>query len=125
MHRTKALLNQLTKFYWSPHHPSTYVIENAGVGNIAHHDYGAFNLIWAGYPLETIDQQKEAVAAFAVQSTMNDQLIGDTPLGDLLTLISMQQLPILYMNHAEVLTPVSRQNIARAMKRWKLTDKTC
>lgn len=124
MKNTKAFLERLSKFYWSPNHPSTYVIEGSGIGNIAHHDYGAFNLIWLAYPLETIDDHRLAIAAFSIQTSMNEQLINDVSLRDILTLITPSDLHTLLENHGKDLMPSSRQNVEKAINRW-YTAKTC
>lgn len=48
----KDLVTKLSKYYWSPLHPSNYTIKNlnnskpCGIGLIAHTDYAAFNLAW-------------------------------------------------------------------------------
>ena len=51
MKTVKQLLAKLSNFYWSPEHPSHYVLQldngrEKGVGLIAYQNYGAFNLAW-------------------------------------------------------------------------------
>lgn len=51
MDKLNQLITRLSKFHWSPLHPSKYVIKEEGkrsygLGLIAHRSYGAFNLTW-------------------------------------------------------------------------------
>lgn len=50
MQTVKALITKLSNYYWSPRHPSTYLIDVegrvAGAGLLAKDDYAAFNLAW-------------------------------------------------------------------------------
>jgi hypothetical protein len=51
----KEMCASLAKYYWSPLHPKSYVIEGhgetpAGIGLIVDRDYAAFNIAWLIQP---------------------------------------------------------------------------
>lgn len=125
MKQVKSLISNLEKFYWSPEHPSTYVIDGSGIGNIAHHSYGAFNLIWAGYNLKTVQDHREAVIHFAKQAALNQQVIRGETLEDLLTLLSPQEVRTFYENHGSELATFTQLNIRRALNNLGIPAKTC
>jgi hypothetical protein len=57
----KALIQKLSKFYWTPMPPEHYTItvlgKKAGIGLVAWQDYAAFNYAWAA---NTLDLNTEA-----------------------------------------------------------------
>lgn len=57
----KALIQKLSKFYWTPMPPEHYTItvlgKKAGIGLVAWQDYAAFNYVWAA---NTLDLNTEA-----------------------------------------------------------------
>lgn len=94
----KTLVAKLSKFYWSPNRPETYVLRGAngrvkGIGNIAHHDYGAFNLAWADVQgkWQSLDHQTAFVEKFAYWRTMTGDVVDNYPLREWVTLYSPQE----------------------------------
>jgi len=80
-----ALIQRLTKWYWSPNFPTTYLVNGAGLGRVALSDPGAFNLTWAKYStrLNTLEGQQEAVAYFSlVGSRLKKIQLNGEPLSD-------------------------------------------
>lgn len=66
MYDIKEMINTLSRYWWSPRHPSTYIIKGAngqpaGIGLLAHESPAAFNVVWAIQPLVTFSDHKNAV----------------------------------------------------------------
>ena len=85
----KNLYNKLSKYYWSPDHPSHYVIDfpdgtQKGLGLIANQNYGAFNLAWGAAQgrWQTKDDQIELVTAFSRYRLVTQHIMGQQTVGD-------------------------------------------
>lgn len=116
MHRVKTLCSKLSKYYWSTLHPSEYTLPSGrGLGMVAHTSYGAFNLIWAGYPLVTIEDHARAIEAFMHQSLLNTQVIHGAELDTWLTLLSKDEFGCWYESTKHLIRPNDRLNIERAV----------
>lgn len=109
-------LQRVGQFYWSPEHPSTYVLYNGrGLGRLAGQDFGAFNLVWAAMPLQSEQDHAEAIEAFAMQSTRNSQEVAGAELGDWLTLLSPLEFKSWYEGYGDELVAESCQLIESAL----------
>lgn len=90
------LLQELSKFYWSPCLPETYTITRpdtgavAGVGLVAHKDYAAFSLAWAKCrgQWKTLPDQRKLVEAFTGYSAITPISMESATIGDLVCLLS-------------------------------------
>lgn len=76
MFEIKDMITTLSRYWWSPRHPSTYTItgangQPAGIGLLAHENPAAFNVCWATHPLVTFNDHKNAIM---VWSQLNRQL---------------------------------------------------
>lgn len=104
----KSLVAKLSKFYWSPNHPQTYTLRGAdgkhkGVGNIAHHDYGAFNLAWAEVQdqWKTPQEQVAFVARFAEWRTVTGIIVDKYPLREWATLLTPAEFKV-FLDTADI-----------------------
>lgn len=87
--QVRAMCTRLINYHWSPLHPSKYVLPAdgglvKGIGLLAHHDYGAFNLTWAdvGGKLDTHTDHYTAVTKFTTYQSVSKHTINDVPLSD-------------------------------------------
>jgi len=94
----QELFQQLSKFYWSPKHPSEYVLDTPagrhGIGAIAHLDYAAFNLTWAAKRgvITTSADHVEACKYFRMAHVFVNQVqIKGEPLETWITLLNQEQ----------------------------------
>ena len=96
------LLTKLTKWYWSPQYPTTYVLPNgAGLGKIAMQSPGAFNLTWQRCGANLSDHVS-AVNYFSLARTRLDSvLIDKQPLGSYATLMHPAEFRNFYMKHRQ------------------------
>ena len=104
----KSLITKLSKFYWSPAPPESYTLKGTdgkrrGIGNIAHHDYGAFNLAWADVQnrWRSMEEQTIFVAKFAEWRTVTGILVDKYPLGEWATLYTPTEFK-LFLGSAEI-----------------------
>jgi hypothetical protein len=112
----KELCERLSKFHWSPRHPSTYLTDQGkGLGNLAEHCYGSFNLIWATHPLETRQDHLNAISAFTTQRIHSTQIVKRVPLSDWLTLLNPQEFSHWYASNRNYVNSHSRTNIEKAL----------
>ena len=113
----RALCEKLAKFHWSPKHPSTYVLTNGrGLGRISHQSYGAFNLIWSGYKLDTPKDHGRAIEIFTQQvSECTEIIVHGQELGDWLTQLNAKQFASWYPDRKDQIGGLSRYNIERAL----------
>lgn len=94
MQKVKAMLHRLSNFYWSPNHPSTYVVTRGptkglyGIGLIASQSYGAFNLTWATSKADwaTVAGQAQICDEFQRHKPITERKIRGVYLLDYLTL---------------------------------------
>lgn len=104
----ESLINKVSKFYWSPNHPSTYHFQHgevrAGLGLIAHNDYAAFNIAYASAGnLDTLKAHLRATEVWAVFTKFTDQIVGEATLGEWITLYQPPEFAVWYKyNRAEV-----------------------
>lgn len=111
----KQMCERLSKFHWSPDLPKTYTIDGNGLGNLAHNCYGSFNLIWAAYPLVTVEDHMTAIGAFTTQRLHSTQIVKNVPLSDWLTLMNPVEFSYWYRDHCNYLHKQSRINIEKAL----------
>lgn len=84
----KTLCSNLSKYYWSPQPPATYVFKEGtsvkGIGVIAHQNFAAFNLAWAstGGKWETVEAQKLLVSSFSDCRALTLYPMGGQTVGD-------------------------------------------
>ena len=76
MFEIDTMITQLSRYWWSPRHPSTYLTTGAngrpaGLGLLAHENPAAFNVVWSIQPLVTFEDHKSAIM---VWSQLNRQL---------------------------------------------------
>lgn len=99
MQTVQELTEKLSNFYWSPNHPSTYVLRypedtSFGLGKIAHLDYAAFNLTWAATKgvLNTPAEHMKACEFFRGAHTFVNQVtLQGEKLETWLTLLTQEQ----------------------------------
>ena len=111
----KEMCERLSKFYWSPKHPSHYTVSQGGLGAVAVNCYGSFNLIWATHPLETKQDHIKAIEAFSTQRVHSTQVIKNVPLSDWLTLMNPKEFGHWYARNANYVNIHSRNNIEKAL----------
>lgn len=111
----KELCERLSRFHWSPNHPRSYTLNGKGLGNLAPHCYGSFNLIWASYPLNTVEEHVKAISAFTVQRVHSTQVVKGVQLADWLTLMTPSEFSYWYADNGNSLHKQSRINIEKAL----------
>jgi hypothetical protein len=113
----KELCAKLAKYHWSPKHPRTYVLQNGrGLGRIAHQSYGAFNLTYAGYKLETAQDHSRAIDIFTQQvQECTEIIVHNQELGDWLTQLNAKEFAGWYKVNKDSIGGLSRYNIERAL----------
>ncbi len=118
----RALCDKLAKFHWSPKHPSTYVLSNGrGLGRIAQQSYGAFNVVYLGYKLETVQDHGRAIEIFTQQvQECSEIVVHGQELGDWLTQLSPKQFETWYVANKSSVGGLSRYNIERAFSSQNL-----
>jgi hypothetical protein len=85
----KKLFEKLSNYYWSPEHPSSYVLQlengaERGIGLLAHQNYGAFNLSWGSNQgrCETDDDQTKLITGFSKYRVYAEMPMGKQKVGD-------------------------------------------
>jgi hypothetical protein len=85
----KQLFKKLSNYYWSPKHPSSYVLQLAdgaekGIGLLAHQNYGAFNLSWGSNQgrWESDADQLRLITGFSKYRVYSEMLMGKQKVGD-------------------------------------------
>jgi len=110
----QELTNKLSNYYWSPQHPSTYVIPTyggaKGLGAVAHLNFAAFNLTWSvmGGKISTQADHVAAITFFkdANRFVQSVYLQGE-PIETWLTLLTQEQfLSLVEQNLAACSLPV-------------------
>lgn len=109
LRKVRALTHKLSLWYWSPEFPSTYKLNNVGLGKIALSNPAAFNLTWAKHQtqLTTLDEHKEAVTYFSLVGRMLNVRVNDSVLGDYATLYTQVQFSSWYFKHVRKQLPNS------------------
>lgn len=119
------LYAKLSRFYWSPKHPSEYVIrlygKIAGVGLIAHQDYAAFNYAWAAthLSLDTEAGQRAATFSFVAAQQITKLAVEDADLGWQMT---RQSLPEFKLWYAANWKTVPRESISLIRKLYNADE---
>lgn len=122
----KALIDKLSKFYWSKAHPSTYTLTHpvsgakVGLGVIAHKNYAAFNLTVAIHngKLNSLSEHSKASSTFGsirffLEDGEHDEVSG------MLTLLSLEKFRKWYISNAQSVSPKFRPWIEDALTNTK------
>jgi hypothetical protein len=118
--KVSKLVSNLARFYWSPNHPSNYVIKHdgqtRGVGVIAHKDYGAFNLAWGECRgrWKTHADQVNLVTSFSKYQAYTPLPVNNEPLGDWLVLLKARGMQHLLTND-KFINPATKQMLLSAV----------
>lgn len=112
------MLMRLQKFYWSPYPPASYTImlngRQAGVGIIAHKNYGAFNAAWAlGYDLKTLAGQTKTLEYWHTLAIQSSQSAEGGSLESWLTLLDKESFNDWYAIHKFKFPKETRANLDR------------
>jgi hypothetical protein len=113
------LITKCSKFYWSPDHPSTYVLTNpqnkkpCGIGLVAHQDWAAFNLTWAANKgvWDTFAAQHSLVTGFQKYKEYTGLPMDKLELRDWVCMLTPEQL------HTKLSTEegITSMHVAEAM----------
>lgn len=116
MQTVQELTNKLSNFYWSPQHPSAYVIPTFGgvngLGAVAHLNFAAFNLTWSvmGGRLSTQTDHVAAITFFKdANKFVKDVCLQGEPLETWLTLLTQEQFLALVEQNIEACSLPVRQ----------------
>ncbi len=117
----ESLIVKVSKFYWSPNHPSTYHLRHgeftAGLGLIAHHDYAAFNIAYAAVgKLESLHEHLAATALWSLFTKHTDQQVGEATLGEWITLYQPPEFEVWYKNNREEVNSNAQRSIDKALR---------
>lgn len=118
--RVGRLVKMLTRFHWSPNHPSTYTIDidgtPRGIGRIAAKNYGAFNLAWGACDgkWETKAEQSALVTSFSKYSSMTIHTVNKEPVGDWACLLGPKGFYHLVLNSKELSDQVQADLVSAA-----------
>lgn len=118
--RVSRLIKTLTRFHWSPNHPSTYTIDidgtPRGIGRIADKNYGAFNLAWGACEgkWSTKAEQSALVTSFAKYSSMAMHTINREPIEDWACLLGPKGFYHLVTNSKELSAEVQTDLVSAA-----------
>ena len=95
--QVQALLSKLQKFYWSPQHPSTYVLpQGVGLGSVAHQNYAAFSVAWATCnKLQSPLDHKAGIQTFRYMQTASHVAWNGFTMQDLIQLCTPAELKVL------------------------------
>ena len=112
----KQLCERLSKYYWSPKHPKTYVTpEGRGLGMLADRCYGSFNLIWATHKLDTPQDHIAAITSFTHQQIQATQVVKGAEMSTWLTLLTPYEMAFWYKANAVYVNKLTRTNIEKAL----------
>lgn len=90
-------LTKLSKYYWSPEHPSSYTFkgkngEVVGIGTLAAKDFGAFNIVWASHRVINTPQiHLKCIQDWCLMTTHTSLELDGATLGTWLTLLNMNE----------------------------------
>lgn len=116
MYNIGVMLKRLAKYYWSPEHPRTYLLEGGnGIGNLASQSYGAFNLLWAQHDLRTTAGQLQAMAEFPDLAIACRDRVQGVEVCDVLTLLPPSEVAIWYAARKNQCSKIVQRNIERAL----------
>lgn len=120
MLQVQALLERLSKYYWSDNHPTTYLLDvgagqKGGFGLVAHLNYAAFSLTWATCKLETKDDHLNAVRYFTKLSVLLNQEVSGCSLTDHITLRTPSEFAVWYSQNRSLVNPALRKPIEDAL----------
>ena len=82
MFEISEMIKTLSRYWWSPRHPSTYLTTGAngrpaGIGLLAHECPAAFNVVWSIQPLVTFEDHKSAIMVWSQLNRQLDCRVGD------------------------------------------------
>lgn len=95
----QEMITKLSKFYWSPRPPETYLIPHpttgvqVGLGRIVHKSYAAFNLTYAyvGGKLQDVGTQARAVKVFSFLQDRLEVPVAGADLSSWVTLLTQPE----------------------------------
>ena len=101
MYDIKEMINTLSRYWWSPRHPSTYTVTGAngkpaGIGLLSHENPAAFNICWAIHPLVTFNDHKVAIMDWSQLNRQLDVRIGHEHLDFVITSRTREQFKAWY-----------------------------
>lgn len=104
MYDVKGMIEQLSRYWWSPRHPSTYVVKGAngqpaGIGLLAYESPAAFNICWATQPLITFKDHKNAVITWSQLKHQLDVRVGSEFLDFAITSRTRAEFKAWYKQH--------------------------
>jgi hypothetical protein len=116
MTEVKQLVARLSRYYWSPNHPTTYTTpEGRGLGRLAPECYGTFNLVWATHKLDTVQDHLKAISAFTEQKALASEVVKGAEIGSWLTLLQPHEMAFWLQENRGQVSRKTRTNIERAL----------
>lgn len=113
----KQLLAKLSNFYWSPEHPSHYVLQlengrEKGVGLIAFQNFAAFNLAWGSNQgrASTEDEHAALVTDFSKYRHYTKYLMGEQTVGEWVCMLKPKEF-LAQCERTPVGTPVMHKEL--------------
>jgi hypothetical protein len=101
MYDFKEMINTLSRYWWSPKHPSSYTVRGAngqpaGIGLLAHENPAAFNICWAIHPLVTFNDHRNAIMSWSQLNRQLDVRVGNEHLDFAITSRTREEFKLWY-----------------------------